>query len=200
MSSVHDKMTVDQVWVRPHSNHDKVAADRTLGQHFILYQAPNLRERTEMSFRALGKQFDWDLEKYRMSKKPSDKGNRRRLFKNFARFAKNPLGYFFWKTFKLYRYPRIFIAFAVAGTVTYFMSLAKMTDEHQRYQHWIRIQGGSRHESLLSIGEDRDFRLAIPMSLIWHGTYSYLQAHEVVVNPTYKQNYRLYLDRMPFRA
>ena len=46
----------------------------------------------------MGKQYDWELEKYRLSKKPTDRGNKRRGFKNFFRFVKNPLGYIGWRT------------------------------------------------------------------------------------------------------
>ena len=46
----------------------------------------------------MGKQYDWELEKYRLSKKPNDRGNKRRGFKNFFRFVKNPIGYIHWKT------------------------------------------------------------------------------------------------------
>ena len=48
--------------------------------------------------RSMGKQYDWELEKYRLSKKPIDKGNKRRGFKNFFRLVKHPLGYIGWKT------------------------------------------------------------------------------------------------------
>lgn len=50
-----------------------------------------------MSFRTVMNRFDWDGEKYRMSDKAADKGNRRRVIKNFVRFVKNPFGYTYWK-------------------------------------------------------------------------------------------------------
>lgn len=46
----------------------------------------------------MGRQYDWELEKFRLSKKPTDRGNKRRGFKNFFRFVKNPIGYISWKT------------------------------------------------------------------------------------------------------
>ena len=48
----------------------------------------------------MGKQYDWELEKFRLGKKPIDKANKRRGFKNFFRFVKNPLGYISWKTYR----------------------------------------------------------------------------------------------------
>lgn len=53
-----------------------------------------------MSYRSLGQSCDWELEKYRMAAKSSDKGNRRRFFKNFARLVKNPFGYSYWKGYR----------------------------------------------------------------------------------------------------
>lgn len=46
----------------------------------------------------MGKQYDWELEKYRLGKKSIDKGNKKRFFKNAFRFIKNPFGYIAWKT------------------------------------------------------------------------------------------------------
>lgn len=46
----------------------------------------------------MGRQYDWELEKFRLSKKPTDRGNKRRGFKNFFRLVKNPIGYISWKT------------------------------------------------------------------------------------------------------
>jgi hypothetical protein len=56
-----------------------------------------------MSYRSLGKSYDWELEKYRMASKPSDTGNKRRFFKNFARFVKHPLGYTYWKGYSFFK-------------------------------------------------------------------------------------------------
>jgi len=53
----------------------------------------------------MGKQYDWELEKFRLGKKPVDKGNKRRGFKNFFRFVKNPLGYISWKTYRWFNPP-----------------------------------------------------------------------------------------------
>ncbi len=50
--------------------------------------------------RSMGRQYDWELEKFRLSKKGTDKGNKRRGFKNFFRLIKNPLGYIGWKTYR----------------------------------------------------------------------------------------------------
>jgi sensor c-di-GMP phosphodiesterase-like protein len=38
------------------------------------------------------------LEKFRLSKKAPDRGNKKRFIKNVLRMIKNPYAYFFWKT------------------------------------------------------------------------------------------------------
>lgn len=70
---------------------------RNHGQFYLYKRSPDSSEKLEMTFRSLGRQYDWDLEKYRLSNKPIDTGNQRRLMKNVARLAKNPLGYTYWK-------------------------------------------------------------------------------------------------------
>lgn len=54
-----------------------------------------------MIYRSLGKQYDWELERFRLARKQIDRGNKRRIYKNLFRFIKNPMGYFFWKTYRL---------------------------------------------------------------------------------------------------
>lgn len=63
-----------------------------------MYQRiPNTAERYEMVLRSLGKQYDWELERFRIAKKPIDAGNKKRLTKNLLRFIKNPIGYIYHK-------------------------------------------------------------------------------------------------------
>ncbi len=194
---IHDKMIADQVWVRPHSTHDK-ATPKSMGQYFFMYQAPNFRERIEMSYRALGKQFDWDLEKYRLSRKPADKGNRRRLVKNIVKICKNPGGYFLWKTFNWGNFMRLPIAFVLMSLPLYFIQTAYYAELSKGRQEWIRIQGGIPPESILIPTKNRDSKRNIPMTFLWQCTYSHLPASFLVANPNYNQNFRLYFDRMPF--
>lgn len=75
--------------------------NRTHGYNYLYYHAPNKRERLEMMWRSMGKQYDWELEKFRLQKKFPDKGNKKRFFKNTLRFFKHPMGYLYWKTYKL---------------------------------------------------------------------------------------------------
>ena len=98
--SEHDKMVSDYIWVKDHASADSGPQPRTHGQHYLYYRTPNSSERLEMTWRSLGRQYDWELEKFRCAKKPVDQGNKRRIFKNAFRFIKNPGGYIYWKTFK----------------------------------------------------------------------------------------------------
>ena len=193
----HDKMIADQIWVRPHSSEDK-APQKSMGQYFYNFQAPNFRERIEMTYRSLGKQFDWDLEKYRLSKKPADKGNKRRLIKNIVRMIKNPAGYIYWKTYKFFKFTRMPLLLLALSFPMYFIYLTDVSSTNQKHLNWLHIQGAERPESFLQRGEDRPSKRAIPMTFIWARMFSHLPASFVVANPAYKQNYRLYLDKSPF--
>jgi len=68
----------------------------------------------------MGKQYDWELEKYRLGKKPVDKGNKKRGLKNFFRLVKNPFGYIAWKSHrmmwpmpKMLTYASVFYVFSI---------------------------------------------------------------------------------------
>ena len=152
-----------------------------------------------MSYRTLGKKFDWDFEKYRLSRKPKDFSNKRRLSRNMARFFKNPFGYIYWKTFKLFkatRFPMICLAISVPLYLNYLTDLSEVNEKQMK---WIHIQGAERPESFLQKGEDKNSKRAIPMTFIWNRIYSHLPTNFVVANPTYKQNYRLYFDRKEYQ-
>jgi hypothetical protein len=48
----------------------------------------------------MGKQYDWEMERFRLGRKMIDRGNKRRFIKNTLRFIKHPAGYFYWKTIR----------------------------------------------------------------------------------------------------
>jgi len=93
--SAQNKMTSDYLWVR-HAPIEEGSKVKNHGFHYLYNRAPNNIERLEMVYRSMGKTYDWELEKFRLGKKPVDKGNKKRLFRNIARFAKHPLGYVGW--------------------------------------------------------------------------------------------------------
>ena len=90
-------METDHIWIKQNPN-QKINGANAFGQHFLNEGAANYKEQLEMSYRSLGQNYDWELEKYRMASKASDTGNRRRFFKNLARFIKHPIGYAYWKS------------------------------------------------------------------------------------------------------
>ena len=112
MSTLQEKMQTDYTWIRsaPAEN----PRQRVHGYNYIYNNAPNKFERLEMIYRSIGKQFDWELEKFRQSKKNIDRGNKRRFFKNVFRFIKNPGGYIYWKTFRLAEHNPRFIVWGMA--------------------------------------------------------------------------------------
>jgi len=68
-----------------------------------------------MAYRSLGKTYDWELEKFRLSKKPNDKGNKRRFFRNVFRFVKHPFAYVAWASARWYQGWRAKILSVVIG-------------------------------------------------------------------------------------
>ena len=102
MSQVnHDNMQTDYLYVRDNTRVDDNCAMRTHGYNYLYYHAPNKGERLEMMYRSMGRQHDWELEKFRVGKKFPDRGNKKRVLKNIVRFIKNPMGYLWWKTYRL---------------------------------------------------------------------------------------------------
>lgn len=83
--------------------------------------------------RSMGKQYDWELEKYRLSKKPIDKANKKRGFKNFFRLVKHPLGYISWKTYRWFNpLPKLVTLGAVmywAGVLYYWKTISNEQSE-----------------------------------------------------------------------
>ena len=80
-------------------NPKSVLRGQSTGVEGLFYGVPNINERAEMIARALSKQTDGDLTKFVMqSQKPRDNGQKWRVFKNIARFMKNPYAFYYWKT------------------------------------------------------------------------------------------------------
>ena len=197
---LHDKMAADQLWVRSNSYHDKFTIYRTQGQHFPIYHAPNFQERVEMSYRTIGKMFDWDMEKYRLGRKHSDKGNRRRLVKNISKFVKNPMGYVIWRYARFIMNTRYAVLGFFALVIFHINTLVLESKANEQKQLWIRSMGGTPEQSALSMNEYRENKIGIPMLPLFNLVYTRPRMSTVVVNPTYRQNFRLYFDRQDFTA
>ena len=94
-------MVNDYLYIRDNTRVDDNCNMRTHGYNYLYYHVPNKGERLEMMYRSMGRQHDWELEKFRVGKKYPDRGNKKRVLKNLVRFIKNPLGYVYWKTYRL---------------------------------------------------------------------------------------------------
>ena len=73
------------------------------------------------------------MEKFRAGKKPIDKGNKKRGFKNFFRLVKHPLGYLGWKSYRWFNpLPKMLTLGAVlywAGVIYYWKKISLENDE-----------------------------------------------------------------------
>lgn len=197
---IHDKMIQDQIWVRPHIASDAHVETRTHGQHYLYLGAPNANERIEMAYRSMGRQFDWDMEKFRNSAKPSDKGNKRRFWKNFARVFKNPIGYAYWKTYRSReRMPFIFTLLALSFVGNFFYQ-RRIANGQNKVDNYLFYEGGEIVAGETQSTLARPNQLGIPNTAIWRAIYSYPVAHEFVINPVYEQNFRKYFEMIPYKG
>ena len=81
---------------------------RLTGIEGLMFGNPNMHERADMIGRALAKETDGDFTKFvNRTQKPRDMAQKWRMFKNIARFFKNPFGYTFWKVATLTNQNRI---------------------------------------------------------------------------------------------
>ncbi|EGR33383.1 hypothetical protein IMG5_054730 [Ichthyophthirius multifiliis] len=193
--SVHDKMQSDYIWIKNHSSADLNAKARTHGYHYLPGSIPNKTERYEMIWRSMGKAHDWELEKFRLGKKPVDKGNKRRFFKNLFRFWKNPVGYFYWKTYKARKVNpgaiviMMFIGFTFNFLKLKFISMGYAQKQATMLQNGQNIQGSGQshfgyHNQLWGTP-------AIPM---FQFMYYELPGNMIIVNPCRNQVFRKYFE------
>lgn len=195
---LQDKMSADQLWVRSHSYYDVFAAPQTSGQHFPIYNAANFEERNEMAMRSIARRFDWDLEKFRNSKKPADKGNRRRLLKNLSKFGKNPFGYVFWRVVRVKYRTHFWVVLFWISSFGALQNYIMDSWNKDRFQDWRESLGEKPSKGPFQATSAEPGQLGIGMMPMTHWSYTRTNPEDIVVNPTYRQNYRLYFDRQPF--
>ena len=116
----------------------------------LFYGVPNINERAEMIARAVAKQSDGDLSKFAMqSQKPRDIGQKWRVFKNFARLFKNPVGYIYWKLQPLHSQNRVrFIwAMLIAQLYCSFVAWAAIKGKKESMiEFWLHSVGETSRE------------------------------------------------------
>ena len=90
--------------------------------------------------RALGKEHDWDMTRMAESKyKPRDNAQRWRMFRNIARFYKNPFGYVFWKAYATSAGNRIRGFYVIAAwncVMTFFSYLHMKNTKEELINKW----------------------------------------------------------------
>jgi len=195
MTSTADKMQTDYLWVREHSDADSWAKSRTHGYNYLYYQVPNKRERLEMIYRSLGKQYDWELGKWAASKKAPDRGNKKRFFKNVWRFIKHPLGYTYWKTarWRLGRGRLQGTTFSIAALLI-FIKYKRVSLAQAKRNHFIQVSGENVQGSGLTPQGFEDQHLARQVNTFHSLLYYHIPANKIVVNPCKTQNFRKYFE------
>ena len=189
MAASYEQIKQDATWVQPNPATDLHLNTRNHGHIYINQYAPNYDERMEMTFRSIGRQHDWDLEKFRVGPKPSDKGNRRRMIRNAVRFLKNPYSVAFWrfKAFNITSRISKFVFYLVFPLA--FLNAYKETVNDSRVPHFYKAMGDSIN------GYGFDHLVDKPdKTLVKHGFFStfgsgFIQARHIGVNPSYEFNY-----------
>lgn len=184
-------MNADYLWVR-HAPIEEGFKYKNHGQYFLYERAPNRIERLEMVYRSMGKTYDWELEKFRLSRKIVDKGNKRRFLRNFARFVKHPVGYLAWAFagWHMASAPRILPSFIA---LTFFCALfewrkhTNLITEHDNFL----LASGKNIEGMSGryIGYHDTKPLRGP-SLLDNLFRSPITPDQIIVNPTWRQNIR----------
>jgi hypothetical protein len=140
--SLQDKMETDMLWIRSNGYTESAPKARTHGYNYIYYNVPNYRERLEMIYRSMGRQCDWEMEKFRVGKKFPDRGNKKRFVKNIFRFMKNPMGYIFWKTYKSnFVRPRSIVIFLGFYIVSSFYMLKAESSANHAKRNYLQAMG-----------------------------------------------------------
>ena len=189
--STQAKMNADYLWVR-HAPIEEGFKYKNFGQYFLYERAPNSVERLEMTYRAMGKTYDWELEKFRLSRKIVDKGNKRRFLRNFPRFIKHPVAYLAWANSKwhLASNPRVVPTFIL---FTFFFALVEWRNHTSRIREFdnFLLMSGKNVEAMSGryIGYHNTKPLRGP-SLLDNLFRTPIQLDQVIVNPTWRQNIR----------
>ena len=145
-----------------------------------------------MIYRSMGKQYDWEMEKFRAGRKPIDRGNKKRLLRNMVRFIKHPVGYLSTKTarWNLASYPRgilVLFAFSILGA---FYEWKTQSNQISAYDDLLlsygkNIEGrsgrytGFHSTNMLRSPTFFDMLFRVPIT-----------PDKVIINQTWKQNLR----------
>jgi hypothetical protein len=132
------------------------------------------------------------LEKFRLSRKIVDRGNKRRFLRNFPRFFKHPFAYFAWSTARFYQQapPRILmtlIAFTIGCALWEWRSHTNRILQHDNFL----LASGKNIEGMSGryIGYHNTKPLRGPS--MFDALFRIpLDPNEIIINQTWKQNIR----------
>ncbi|KRX00172.1 hypothetical protein PPERSA_10671 [Pseudocohnilembus persalinus] len=167
----------------------------THGFNYLYSHVPNKVERLEMIWRSIGKQYDFDYEKFRLSKKSIDKGNKRRWFKNVLRLAKHPAGYLYWKTYKFRQAKASLIVTCLGiGFTSMFIKMKMQSMRNAKKNHFLLRSGKNIEGSGPNYLGYHDNQLPTMSMPLTQWLYHPLAGHKIVTNPCRDQNYRKYFE------
>ena len=196
MASMNDQMRMDSSWTRTHPATDTTLATRTHGQHYLYNYAPNFNERIEMSMRSLGRQYNWEMEKYRNDKKPADRGNKRRFIKNLFRFFKNPYGFIHWKTKRWYTGGRVLLTFFyISFPILFYQGWKRANQEQKETQFFVKLGDKINGPRGLRVG-NYDQIYPFKYNFATNLGLTRLESTHYVANPTYRMNYRKHRETL----
>lgn len=143
----------------------------------------------------MGKQYDWELEKFRLGKKSIDKGNKKRGFKNFFRFVKNPIAYIGWKTHRwLNPLPKLLTYTAILYWASVIYYWKKISNEYQELDD-VLVNYGKNVEG--TSGRMKGYHHRKPFhnpNMIEGPMRTHFYPELVTLNPTWRQNIRKQLQ------
>ena len=143
----------------------------------------------------MGKQYDWELEKYRLSKKPIDKANKRRGFKNLFRLIKNPFGYISWKT---YRWVTPLPKLMTLGFVFYWVGMLyywkTISNEYKELDDVLMNYGKNVEGTSGRMKGYHNRKNFHSVNMIEGPMRTHFTPDMVTLNPTWKQNIRKQLQ------
>ena len=153
-----------------------------------------------MIYRSMGKQYDWELEKFRLARKPIDRGNKKRLIKNFMRFLKHPVAYVGWRLSRwqsanMNRGIPLFMLLAWFGAL---YEWGNNTNEIKAYDEMLmgygkNIEGMSGRYT--GFHDRKPLRSPQPFDLMFKVPIS---DDQLTINPTWRQNLRKELHMTNF--
>lgn len=139
----------------------------------------------------MGKQYDWELEKFRLGKKGIDRGNKKRGIKNLLRFIKNPIGYISWKnSWFTNPLPKFLTYTAVFYWVAVLHYWNKASNEYDELDGVLLHYGKNVEGTSGRMKGYQNRKQFHGVNLIEGLMRSHFQPDYVTLNPTWKQNIR----------